>query len=95
MEREGQLIAFFYFSDDEDAAGYVSLRRAGDTAANAGLLWAGLLRSKWERGLKPSEATAEIEAGETVGWGSAYLVPGSLTEKAAFYRALKEKAKSL
>jgi hypothetical protein len=93
VERDGQTIGFIYFSDAEDAVGYVSLRSAGDKAANAGQLWAELMKFQWERHLTPSEAVAEIEAGEGIGDGLGHLVSGSLTETASSYRALKELAK--
>jgi hypothetical protein len=54
VEVDGRLTAYVYYSDAEDAVGYISLRSAGSRAANAGLAWSRLFRVLFERGLSPT-----------------------------------------
>jgi len=76
VANQDGVIGYLWACDPDDAAGYEYRRSAGDVAANAGVPWYQRLRTAKARGLRPSQALAELAAdpGDPV---TGRVVPGS------------------
>ncbi|WP_207456625.1 hypothetical protein [Desertivibrio insolitus] len=58
----GAVRGWVWISDDDDAAGYVPRRAAGDEGFRTGVAWVGLLASAYEDGLSPRAALQRYAA---------------------------------
>lgn len=80
VDREGDgILGYVWAGDEDDAAGYKPRGAAGPRAVNEGGDWGHRLRDAKERGLRPSQALAELLADPEAGIKGRAL-PGSLAE---------------
>src|SRR3954451_478835 len=56
----GEVMGYFYFNDDDDAAGWQPQAGASPTAQNHAAFWVGILLDCKKRGLNPSAALDEM-----------------------------------
>lgn len=88
VDTEDAVAGYFYANDEDEAAGWVPAASATPDQQNLAAPWSRKLHSGKTRGLKPSEALAELLAGSNP---QSRLVPGSRT-KAASLTILRELA---
>ncbi|SDC76035.1 ADP-ribosylglycohydrolase [Streptomyces prasinopilosus] len=78
-DSDGQVIAYVWGNDEDEAGGVQARSAAGHAVVNEAGVWGRRLRSAKERGLKPSQALAELLATPSTSPRS-HIVPGSLTQ---------------
>ncbi|AXE85899.1 MULTISPECIES: hypothetical protein [unclassified Streptomyces] len=78
-KENGAVLGYVWAGDEDDAAAWEPRQAGGPRAVNEGGFWIRRLRSAKERGLRPSQALAELLADpEPAGKGRG--LPGSLTD---------------
>ncbi|QBI52221.1 hypothetical protein [Streptomonospora litoralis] len=82
----GDVIGYLWYSDTENAAGYVPEAAAGDDAFNAGTFWYRRFAEAGDRGLSPSEAVAEFRERNTGSRGAGWIVADSESEATSVER---------
>lgn len=78
-KQGGGVLGYVWAGDEDDAAAYEPRQAAGPRGVNAGMSWISRLRKAKERGIRPSEALAELVADPEPG-GTGRPLPGSLTD---------------
>ncbi|MDT0304224.1 hypothetical protein [Streptomonospora wellingtoniae] len=80
QQGEGPVLGYLWYSDAENAAGYVAREAEGDDAFNAGAYWYDRLAAARQRGLTPSQAVAELVEANVGGKSTGWIVPDSEAE---------------
>lgn len=76
--KGGEIIGYVWANDEDDAAGWKVRKAGGDEAFNKGARWARKLHDAKARGLRPTEALAEMIDGSDP-TASSHVVAGSPT----------------
>ncbi|MEV6961556.1 hypothetical protein AB0M97_20610 [Streptomyces sp. NPDC051207] len=89
----GSVLGYAWASDEDDAAGWVTRKAGGPRAFNEGVTWSTRLHDAKERGIRPSEALAELTREGGAG-GVGQILPGSHKQapNAATVKALADQA---
>ncbi|MGI5140022.1 MULTISPECIES: hypothetical protein [unclassified Streptomyces] len=78
-KQGGAVLGYVWAGDEDDAAAYEPQQAAGPRGVNESGFWIRRLRNAKERGIRPSQALAELLAVPEPG-GKGRPVPGSLTD---------------
>ncbi|MER6123625.1 DUF6508 domain-containing protein [Streptomyces sp. NPDC001795] len=79
VDKERLVLGHVWAGDEDDAATYEPRKAGGPEAVNEGASWIGRLRNAKARGIRPSQALAELYADPEPG-GRGRPLPGSLAE---------------
>ncbi|WP_405613808.1 hypothetical protein [Streptomyces sp. NBC_00076] len=77
-KQDGEILGYLWAGDEDDAAAFEPRQAAGPVGANESMSWIRRLREAKARGIRPSQALAELYGGPEPG-GRGRPLPGSLT----------------
>ncbi|GGZ71561.1 hypothetical protein ACFOOM_02175 [Streptomyces echinoruber] len=78
-KQGGAILGYLWAGDEDNAAAYEPREAAGARAVNEGGFWIRRLRNAKERGIRPSQALAELY-GDPEPAGKGRPLPGSLAD---------------